>query len=359
MEHIIIDLKHYKYPVYFNNTFNELPQIMKEQQLSNKVLIVTDNNVEKHYYNTIEKLLIDNEFNVYKYVFEAGEVSKTLNTISGIYDCCLDNRLDRNSTIIALGGGVVGDISGFAASTYMRGINFMQVPTSLLAQVDSSVGGKVGVDYKGSKNIIGSFYQPLLVYINIDVLKTLEKRQYIAGLAEVIKHGIIYDDNFFKYIDDNSEKILEFDYEILKYLVRKNCEIKADVVQQDEREKGLRAILNFGHTIGHAIESISRFSLLHGECVSIGINAACFIANNKKLLSDNEYEKVLVLLEKVGLPISIIKQDKSIIYNEMLRDKKQVSNQLKFILPEKIGLVIQTFDVTEEDINKAIAHVMR
>ena len=358
MEQITIDLKHYKYPVFFNESFDDLPQIMRSSKLSNKVLIVTDSNVEKHYCDKIYKFLKDSGFIVGKYVFEAGESSKTLDTVSKIYDCCLENRLDRKSTIIALGGGVVGDITGFAASTFMRGINFIQVPTSLLAQVDSSVGGKVGVDYKGSKNIIGSFYQPLFVYININALKTLDRRQYIAGLAEVIKHGIIYDEKFFKYMEDNPDKILELDCKTLKYMVRRNCEIKADVVQQDEREKGLRAILNFGHTIGHAIESVSKFSLLHGECVSIGINAACFIANNMNILSDTDYNRILTLLKKVGLPVTIKKQDKTEIYNEMLRDKKQVSDRLKFILPEKIGKVIQTFDVTKEDIYKAISHVM-
>ena len=265
--------------------------------------------------------------------------------------------MDRASAIIALGGGVTGDIAGFAAASYMRGIRFIQVPTSLLAQVDSSVGGKVGVDYKGSKNIIGAFHQPFFVYINLNTLQTLPKREFISGLAEVIKHGVIYDKAFFDYLEQNIEKVLNQDIETLKYVVRKNCAIKAQVVQQDEKEHGLRAILNFGHTIGHSIESVLLFSLLHGECVSVGMNAAAYIAARKNLLGQGDFDRMIKLLQRAGLPIQVNDIDVNRVYNEMLRDKKQVKNKLKFILPTSIGQVIQTTEVTKEDIFGALHHI--
>ena len=359
MKPLKVDLKEKdkSYPIIFEESFAGLPQMLKEKNISSKLLIVTDSNVNMHYGDQMQKLLADHGFEAYKFVFQAGEQQKTLETISSIYDACLEYRLDRASAIIALGGGVTGDIAGFAAASYMRGIRFIQVPTSLLAQVDSSVGGKVGVDYKGSKNIIGAFHQPFFVYINLNTLQTLPKREFISGLAEVIKHGVIYDKAFFDYLEQNIEKVLNQDIETLKYVVRKNCAIKAQVVQQDEKEHGLRAILNFGHTIGHGIESVLQFSLLHGECVSVGMNAAAYIAARKNLLSQGDFDRVIKLLQCAGLPIQVNDIDVNRVYNEMLRDKKQVKNKLKFILPTSIGQVIQTTEVTKEDIFGALHHI--
>jgi 3-dehydroquinate synthase len=357
LEDLLLDFKERSYSIVFRDSFLDLPKILTAQKLSSKFLIITDTNVDFYYGEQIKEFFSDNNCTLYKFVFEAGEKSKNLNTISQIYDQCIEHRLDRSSAILALGGGVVGDIAGFAASTYMRGIPFIQIPTSLLAQVDSSVGGKVGVDFKGSKNLIGAFYQPALVYMNLKCLRTLPKREYIAGLAEVIKHGIIYDMEFFSYLENNVESILSQDFDILKYLVKKNCMIKADVVQQDEKELGLRAILNFGHTIGHAIESIMDFSLLHGECVSIGMVAASYIACRKKLLSEKHFSRIVGLVHKIGLPTKIKNIDFEKVYGEMLKDKKQKRNVLKFILPVKIGKVIQTTVVTKEDIFEALEYI--
>lgn len=357
VEKIVLDFKERSYPIYFEEDFFKLPGILKEKNFSSKVLIITDTNVDNHYGEQLQHLLSGQGFICNKFVFQAGEQNKNLDTISLIYDECLKHRLDRKSVIIALGGGVTGDIAGFAASTFMRGIKFVQVPTSLLAQVDSSVGGKVGVDYQGSKNIIGSFYQPSLVYMNLKVLQTLPKREFISGMAEVIKHAVIYDYDFFEYLEQNIDSILKLDTNTLKYVVWKNCIIKSQVVQQDETEQELRAILNFGHTIGHALESVLDFSLLHGECVSVGMAAAAFIAYSNNLLAYNDYERILSLLQRFGLPVKVKDIDCNEVYEEMLRDKKQEKNKLKFILPVRIGRVIQTTEVTKENIFSALEHV--
>lgn len=357
VNHLIVDLKERSYPIFFEKNFLQLPEVIKEKNFSSKVLIVTDTNVDQYYGNQVQQLLSNNGFEVDKFIFEAGEQSKTLNTVSLIYNECLKYRLDRNSAIIALGGGVTGDIAGFAAASFMRGIKFIQVPTSLLAQVDSSVGGKVGVDYKGSKNIVGAFYQPMLVYMNINSLKSLPKREFISGLAEVIKHGIIYDYDFFKYIEKNVDAILGLDANVLKYVVEKNCIIKSKVVQKDETEQGLRAILNFGHTVGHAIESVSNFSLLHGECISLGMVAAAFLAHKANILDLNDWDRIVKLLKRTGLPIRIKNIQIEQVYKEMLKDKKQVDCKLKFILPIKIGEVFQTTDITKGDIMDALEYI--
>ncbi|MGE4284064.1 MAG: 3-dehydroquinate synthase [Clostridia bacterium] len=357
MDNIKLEFNERSYSIYFTEDFSLLPQALRQNKITSKVLIVTDSNIDRCYGELLFGLLIKEGFAVNKYVFEAGEKNKNLDTIASIYDKCLNYRLDRSSAIIALGGGVTGDISGFAASTYMRGIKFVQIPTSLLAQVDSSVGGKVGVDYKGTKNIIGSFYQPAMVYMNLNVLQTLPERELISGVAEVIKHGIIYDAEFFEYLEQHLENILKLDMNILRYVVWKNCMIKARVVQQDETEQGIRAILNFGHTIGHAIESVLNFSWLHGECVSVGMAAAAHIAYDKKMLAATELDRIISILKRAGLPILIKNIHPDTIYDEMLKDKKQVNNKLKFILPVSIGSVIQTTEITKEDVYNALRYI--
>ncbi len=348
-----------EYQIVFKNSFGELPEMIKSVTHANKVLIVTDSNVGKFYGNEIQTLLTEAGFEAFKYSFEAGEHSKNLNTVSLIYDACLEHKLDRGSAIIALGGGVVGDMAGFAAASYMRGISFIQVPTSLLAQVDSSVGGKVGVDYNNTKNIIGAFHQPILVYINISSLATLPRREFISGLAEVIKHGIIYDCDFFEYLENNIDNILCLDDEVLRHIIYKNCYIKSQVVEQDEREQGLRAILNFGHTIGHAIESVKNFTMLHGECVSIGINAACYMAVRTNLLSKDDMNRIIKLLELVGLPVYVDNINIDLVYEELLKDKKRTSSKIKFIIPTRIGKVIQTTKIDKKTIYESIHYVLK
>jgi len=351
-----INLNERSYPIYITTDYNDLKSSLDNAKINGKVVLITDTNVDKCQSQQCMESLKRYDGEVHKYVIEAGEKSKNLDTVKDIYKFLIDLKLDRNSTLIALGGGVVGDITGFVAATFLRGINFVQIPTSLLAQSDSSVGGKVGVDFEGSKNIIGAFYQPKFVYININTLKTLPKRELQAGLAEVVKHGIIQDSDFFEYIDYNVNKIFNFDENVLQYITKVNCSIKGSVVEKDEKESGLRAILNFGHTIGHAIETVMDFELLHGECVALGMIGAFKMAQYLEMVEPEIVEKVQNTLMKIGLPVRLEGIDVDKVYNQMFYDKKVKGDKLNFILPRKnIGEVIQCIIDDEALIKRAIS----
>lgn len=343
-----INLKDRSYPIFITTGFEELGKAILSFKAGKKVLLVTDENINRHYSEICMKQLEESGFEVYKHVLVPGEENKTLETVYGIYKKLIEYKLDRSSTLIALGGGVVGDIAGFAAATYMRGINFVQLPTSLLAQADSSVGGKTGVDFDGHKNAVGAFYQPKLVYMNVNTIKTLPAREISAGLAEVIKHGFIMDAEFCEYLSDNARKIFSFDENVLQFLAKRNCSIKGQVVEQDEREDDLRAVLNLGHTIGHAIETAQNFELLHGECVAIGIVGAFRLSNYMDVLPEPVIEQVKAVLVKLGLPVSLPGMDVEKVYEQIFYDKKVKDNKLKFVLPRRIGEVFQcTIEDTE------------
>ncbi|MFN2362663.1 MAG: 3-dehydroquinate synthase, partial [Halarsenatibacteraceae bacterium] len=240
--------------------------------IGSKVLIISDQNVYPLYGKRLKNSLQDKNYQVQSYLIEPGEKSKNNHELNRIYDLLLESRFDRNSTIIALGGGVVGDLAGMAAATFMRGINFIQIPTSLLAQVDSSVGGKVAINHPKAKNIIGAFYQPEIVIIDIELLNTLESRDYNTGLAEVIKYGFGFNQDLFTYIENNISEIKEINPEVLNKLIYNCCQLKSDIVNQDEKEKGVRAKLNLGHTIGHAVEALTGYQeYTHGEAIAIGM----------------------------------------------------------------------------------------
>ncbi len=336
-----INLDDRSYPIYIATDFSGLGKACLNARLSGKIVIVTDSNVEKHYLDACRKELADFGFEVFTYAIPAGEKSKNLDTVDGIYHYLLDLKLDRQATLMALGGGVTGDITGFAAATFLRGVNFVQIPTTLLAQADSSVGGKVGVDFEGHKNIIGAFYQPRFVFLNVNTLKTLPVRELRSGLAEVIKHGLILDSDFYEYIDYNMKKIFSFDESVLQYLAKMNCSIKGSVVEQDEKEGGLRAILNFGHTIGHAVETVSDFALAHGECVAVGIVGAYKLALKLDMVDEDVVVQVIGTLEKAGLPVKLTGFDVPKVYETMFHDKKVKGGKLTFVLPKGIGEVIQ------------------
>ncbi len=335
-----INLGERSYPIYITTDFSGLAKFLSNYK-SGKIVCITDTNVDKYHSAGCMEALTSEGFDAYKYVIPAGEKSKNLETVSGIYKYLVDLKLDREARLIALGGGVVGDITGFVAATFLRGINFIQIPTSLLAQADSSVGGKVGVDFEGSKNLVGAFYQPKFVYINVNTLRTLPNRDMISGLAEVIKHGIIRDEDYFDYIDYNVNKIFSFDENVLQYMAKTNCSIKGDVVEQDEKESGIRAILNFGHTIGHAIESVSNFELMHGECVALGMVGAFKISLELEMVSEDTVAKVIKTFEKVGLPTRLNGFSVDAVFDQMFFDKKVKDNKLNFILPKAIGEVVQ------------------
>jgi 3-dehydroquinate synthase len=270
----------------------------------------------------------------------AGERHKSLRRAALLYDELLSRGADRNATAIAFGGGVIGDLAGFVAATYMRGIGYLQIPTTLLAQVDASVGGKVAVDHPQAKNLIGCFHQPLLVLADVETLRTLSKRDCRAGLAEVVKHGVIADADLFAWMEQNAADIARRGPDAIIHMVRRSCEIKARVIAQDERESGLRAILNFGHTIGHALESLTRYrDLRHGEAVAIGMVAAARVARALKLFPDAEADRVERLLSQLGLPTRVSGLAAEAILGAMSLDKKAVGRVPRFVLPRAIGEV--------------------
>ena len=356
---LTVGLGERSYPIYITRDYSDIGKILKNLGIDGKIIIITDNNVDIAQAPAFTEALESAGFMAEKYVIEAGEHSKNLNTVSKIYKFLIDLKADRKSCLIALGGGVIGDITGFVAATYLRGIDFIQVPTTLLAQADSSVGGKTGVDFDGVKNVIGAFYQPRFVYINVNSLRTLSIREIKAGLAETIKHGIIRDKDFFNYVSENIDKILSFDEETLKYISKINCSIKSNIVEQDEKESGLRAILNFGHTFGHAIESASNFRLLHGECVSIGMVGACKMANYLGMIKDDITNELCQVLLKAGLPIKATDIEKDEVYQNLFHDKKMRKGKLLFILPEDIGKVTQCFISDEDLIRKVLSEIIQ
>jgi 3-dehydroquinate synthase len=353
-----VSLAERTYPIYISTDFAGLGKACLNAKLSGKLVIVTDTNVNSYYGDECDGQLSQAGYEVSRYIIEAGEKSKNLDNVREIYRFLSNLKLDRQSTLLALGGGVVGDITGFAAATYLRGINFVQIPTSLLAQADSSIGGKTGVDFEGNKNIIGAFHQPRFVHINVNTLRTLPVKELRSGLAEVIKHGLIIDGDFYEYVDYNISKIFGFDENVLQYMTKMNCSIKGSVVEQDEKENGLRAILNFGHTMGHAVESVSEFTLLHGECVSIGIVGACKMAQKLEMMDEKKVNQVIGTLAKVGLPVKLSGFDVDKVYETMFHDKKTKGGKLTFILPKAIGEVLQCSIENEVLVKKVLEEII-
>ena len=350
------------YPILIESSFGTLAKSLKQylSQDTSKVFIVVDENVEPLYSLEIQDILMQQYDFVQKIVIPAGENHKTLDTVTLIYDKLLDFGADRNCAIAALGGGVTGDMAGFAASTYMRGIKYIQIPTTLLSQADSSVGGKVGVDFKGYKNMIGSFYQPAFVYINVNTLRTLPKSEMMSGLAETIKHSVINDEEFFDYIEYNVNKVYNYDEETLLYIAKRNCSIKSEIVSEDEKEQGKRAILNFGHTFGHAFEKVSGFSISHGHAVVLGMICAFKLSELLGICSAKHTEKFINLIKKAGYETKFLHQHICLheIIESMKRDKKAKNNRLKFILPKKIGEVFEIFIDDMSVVEKALSFVI-
>ncbi len=311
-------------------------------KLGQRCAVITDSNVGRHFAQAALKSLSASGFQPVLITVPAGEKSKRIAMVEKCYDQLAAHRLERKSFIVALGGGVVGDLAGFVAATYLRGIPFVQVPTTLLAQVDSSVGGKTGVNLKAGKNLVGAFYQPQLVLCDLDALKTLPKREYISGLAEVIKYGVIYDAVLFAQLERNLPKLLQREAATLRNVIARCCEIKADVVGQDETESGLRAILNFGHTIGHAIENSSGYGkFLHGEAIAIGQVAAARLSQKLLGLPSGDVGRIEKIFVQAGLPVKLklnaVQRKK--LFTAMTLDKKVSGGEIKFVLAEKIGRV--------------------
>ena len=326
-------------------------------KLGQRCAVITDSNVGKKFAKAALQSLSASGFQPVLITIPAGEKSKRLAVVEKCFDQLAAHRLERKSFIVVLGGGVVGDLAGFVAATYLRGIPFVQVPTTLLAQVDSSVGGKTGVNLKAGKNLVGVFYQPQLVLCDLDTLKTLPKREYVSGLAEIIKYGVIYDAILFAQLERNLPKLLQRDVPTLRSVIARCCEIKADVVGQDETESGLRAILNFGHTIGHAIENSSGYGkFLHGEAIAIGQVAAAKLSQKILGLPSGDAERIEKLFVQVGLPVKIKLNTarRKKLLAAMKLDKKASGGEVKFVLAEKIGRVKFGCHVGAEAIGRAL-----
>ncbi len=321
-----------------------------EVGLKGKVLVITDENVGEHYAHITRKSLETAGFTTSLATLPAGEQTKCGDQVFKLYSRCIEAGLDRNSFIVALGGGVVGDLVGYVAATYLRGIPFVQVPTSLLAMVDSSVGGKTGINLPEGKNLVGAFYQPKLVLADLESLGTLANREYRAGLAEVIKYGIIYDAPFFQMLEDNIEDLLNAgNTELLAKVVGRCCEIKAAVVAQDEREGGLRAILNFGHTVGHAVEKVAGYGqVIHGEGVSIGSVFAARASVELTGLSQVDCIRIENIFQAIGLPVNAPDYNWSDLRTALTVDKKTVDGRPKFVLASKIGRVDIGHEISEK-----------
>ncbi|MDA8078373.1 MAG: 3-dehydroquinate synthase [Nitrospiraceae bacterium] len=342
MRKVRVDLGERSYGIAIDaGSIGDVGNALKKFGFSRTLALVSNPTVYRLYGRLVSKSIKAAGFDLSEILIPDGEKYKSLVSSAHIYGELLRLRLDRRSAVVALGGGVIGDIAGFVASTYMRGIDFIQVPTTLLAQVDSSVGGKTGVNHELGKNMIGTFWQPRLVWIDVDTLSTLPSRELRAGLAEVIKYGIIHDERLFHFLGANRDKVLGLDRRALTHIIRRSCEIKAEVVSRDERESGLRAILNYGHTVGHAIETATGYrKFLHGEAVAIGMCQEALIGREMGLITDEEASRIRRLIESYGLPAAMPKGlDLRRLLEAMQLDKKTVSGRLRFVLPLRIGEV--------------------
>ena len=347
------------YDIVFSESFEDLPAELDRLDIrKRKVCVVTDSHVEGLFGGEVMELLEGVCAKCVLYSFKAGEENKTLDTVREIYKFLIEERFDRKDLLIALGGGVVGDVTGFAAATYLRGIDFVQIPTTLLAQADSSIGGKTGVDFDGYKNMAGAFYMPRLVYMNISALKTLDDRQFYSGFAEVMKHGLIKDGSFYEWLLENMYEICDRDVGTLLEMVMRSCNIKKLVVEKDPTEKGDRALLNFGHTIGHAIEKAKNFTMTHGECVALGCVAAAYISWKHEWLSMEEYYEIRDMFVPFNLPISLEDIDPNEILALTKSDKKMEGGTIKFVLLKKVGKALIDLNVTDEDILGAVSEIL-
>jgi 3-dehydroquinate synthase len=346
------------YDIVLERSFDGLIRELEGFKIeSRRLCILTDDRVGSLYGGELRNILDGKCRKVITAAFPHGEGSKTLDTVREVYRTLIEEEFDRGDMILALGGGVVGDMAGFAAATYLRGIDYVQIPTTLLAQTDSSIGGKTGVDFDGYKNMVGAFLMPKLVYMNVSALQTLDSRQFFNGFAEVMKAGLIRDLEFYLWLIDHLYEIHDRDTEILEEMILRSCGIKKAVVEADPLERGERAILNFGHTIGHALEKASDFRLLHGEAVALGMVAAAFISWKKELLTKEEYYEVRDMMVPFCLPITMTDMVPEDVVELVGKDKKKTGTQIKFILLEGIGNAVINMQVSKEDMLEAVKEI--
>lgn len=349
MEKLLVDLGDRSYPISIGQNLLLNAELFKHAITGNKVMIVTNDVVAPLYLSTCKETLKD--YQIDEIILADGEKHKNLSTFESILSALLSNKHARDTTIVALGGGVIGDMAGFAAACYQRGVAFIQVPTTLLSQVDSSVGGKTAVNHPLGKNMIGAFYQPQAVVIDIECLKTLPDREFSAGMAEVIKYGIIYDQDFFTWLEQNVSAIKSLEANVITYMLMRCCSIKAEVVALDEKESGIRALLNLGHTFGHAIEAEQGYgNWLHGEAVAAGMVLAAKTSLLQGLIDQAQVERMSRLIEQFDLPLKAPASMQYIHFAEHMKlDKKVLNGQLRLVLPTAIG-ASAVFDNVSENV---------
>ncbi|MBC8494261.1 MAG: 3-dehydroquinate synthase [Candidatus Thioglobus sp.] len=354
MKTLNLDLGEKSYPIYIGQELLNQAQLLTRHITGKQVMIVTNTTVAPLYLAKVKSLLAS--FTVAEVILPDGEQYKTLETVNLIFDALLENRFDRSCTLIALGGGVVGDMTGYASASYQRGVNFIQIPTTLLSQVDSSVGGKTGVNHPLGKNMIGAFHQPKCVVIDVDTLDTLDDRQYSAGMAEVIKYGLLGNADFLDYLQNNMANLMARDKVLIIQSVYQSCFDKAEIVAQDELESGKRALLNLGHTFGHAIENTLGYGVfLHGEAISVGMLMAAELSHRLGDLTTQEVLQVKDLLEKSNLPISVNGKISALEFLSAMRvDKKVIDGRIRLILMKKLGQSYITDNYKKEQLEQVI-----
>ena len=348
------------YAIRFEKDFSYLAEeIAALGFMGHKLCIVTDSNVAPLYLELVKSALSEKFDQIFEFVIPAGEQNKTLDNVKKLYEHLILGHFDRKDCLIALGGGVIGDMTGYAAATYLRGIDFVQVPTTLLSQVDSSIGGKTGVDFDSYKNMVGAFHMPRLVYMNLSVLNSLSAEQFSCGMGEILKHGLIKNREYFAWCMENADKIQERDYETLLYMIKESCKVKRDVVEKDPTEKGDRALLNFGHTLGHAVEKLKNFEMLHGQCVAVGCVAAMKLSAMRGNISDEDVAYVEECFESFGLPI----RTEGITAEEILQisksDKKMEAGKIKFVLLHEIGNAYVDKTVSDVELVSASEYLLK
>jgi len=354
MKTININLEKRSYPIYVGEGLLENYGLLKKHISNKKVAIITNDKIAPLYLEKISNTL-SVEKEIIPIILPDGEVFKNFETLNLIYDTLLKSKANRQITLIALGGGVIGDITGFAAATFMRGVDFIQIPSTLLSQVDSSVGGKTGINHPLGKNMIGAFYQPKCVIADINLLETLPDKELSAGLAEVIKYGLIRDSSFFEWLENNVEGIIKRDSQLLIEAVARSCQNKVDIVESDEFESGIRAILNLGHTFGHAIETATGYGKwLHGEAIAIGMVMAAYLSEQMGWLTKEENQRIKSLIVDANLPINPPEISKQEFLDLMQLDKKTKEDQINLVLQQGIGKAILTSDYDIEKLHNTL-----
>ncbi|MCI8534387.1 MAG: 3-dehydroquinate synthase [Hungatella sp.] len=348
------------YQIILDTSFGQLAsEICKLEVQERRICIVTDSTVAELYLKEVKEILESCCKEVVGFIFPAGEASKNLDTVQDLYKLLIEHHFDRKDWLVALGGGVVGDLCGYAAATYLRGISFIQIPTTLLSQVDSSIGGKTGVDFSSYKNMVGAFHMPRLVYTNVSTLLTLSQEQYSSGMGEVIKHGLIQDRTYYDWLVEHQESIDNRNLEVCQEMIYQSDDIKRCVVEEDPREQGQRALLNFGHTLGHALEKQLSFSMLHGHCVGLGCLSAMSMSISRGYLSEESMSCLLKLMESLHMPTFVKGVDLQKVINDTKNDKKMDGNTIRFILLRRIGEAFIEKRVTEDEMKAGLLAVLR